>query len=124
VVDGSVCYPDSLPPSLWHFLPGALRDRLVGTIQGAVNVVVGTGQALVDSVKLGIDWATGVVEAPVPAEPILALEEEVPSWVVLYTNTSGPANTLSFNWRFASTGEGFVRVFVDDVPVAEIDRNR
>lgn len=45
-----------------------------------------------------------------------------PAWLVMQVQTTEPINTLRFNWRFTTGGEGLLRAFVNDDMVSEIDQ--
>lgn len=125
------CTPGSTyPPSFWSFFPGALAETTVDSVNGVVDIAISGATnlwELADSIILGVDWALSPSSraSRLTARTMFSAATttgEVPSWAVLHTTTSEPVNTLRFNWHFASAGEGYVRIFVDDVLVREMDQ--
>ena len=45
-----------------------------------------------------------------------------PAWLVAQVTTTQPTNTLRFSYQFTAGGEGFLRVFVNEDTVREIDQ--
>ena len=83
--------------------------RKVASKSGKADVVTGS-EALFDSMKLG------------PGPVSTAAATESPSWIVIDAVTSGEANVLRFDYRFADAGEGYLRIFVDGTLVRELDQ--
>lgn len=111
------------PPSLvtWHYIESPLAGRVVDAVTGALSYVVGAGTTLFNSIRLGgisplSSSTTGTRNAP------SATSTDSPSWIVVLPTTTQPVNTLRFNWRFAAAGEGFLRVYVNNLLVREIDQ--
>ncbi|MDO8706573.1 MAG: hypothetical protein Q7J84_16675 [Sulfuricaulis sp.] len=129
-VDASsnVCVPGtSLPPSALSFFPGAIAETTVNAVNGTVDFIAGTGQAIFNSIKAGIAFVTPSARtqsttAKVASVNTASVTTELPSWLTASVTTTEATNTLRFNWRFVSGGEGFVRIFVDDRLVREIDQ--
>jgi formylglycine-generating enzyme required for sulfatase activity len=121
VMSGGICYAGSLPPSVWTFLPGAIRETVVDGVAGAVNYVAGVGATVFNSLKTGVLSLLPTSSTAVHKRPS-ATPTEAPSWIAVKVTTTQPINTLRFNWRFDAAGEGFLRVFVDGSLVREIDQ--
>jgi hypothetical protein len=120
-MDGGTCVPGSPPiPSAWSAFFAGVETAVDATV-GAVDYVVGIGATVLNSLRLGaISLLPGSV-TPGRMAPS-ATPTESPSWITVQVTTTQPVNILRFDWRFAAAGEGFLRVFVDDVLVREIDQ--
>jgi len=138
VMDSGTCYPGSLPPSALVYFPSAIAQTVVDTTVGTVNYVVGTGVTIFKTVKFGIDVASIVLPLISGQTRTLAMSYtptiqttslasvaapvEPPSVMSVQVTTTQPVNTMRFNWQFAAAGEGYLRVFVNDNLVREIDQ--
>jgi len=120
VMSGGICYAGSLPFSVWSFVP-----RVVGTVidvvTGTVNFIPGVGSTVIKILKLGLFPLLPNSTTSLPMG-LSAATTESPSFIAMDVTTLQPVNTMLFNWRFAATGEGFLRVFVDGILVREIDQ--
>jgi hypothetical protein len=121
-MDKGICYADTLPASVWSFLPGSITRTVVDTTTGAVNYVSGVGSTLFNSLKLGAISLLPNSGTPIPTEISATTPTELPSSITMQVTTTQPVNTMRFNWSFTASGEGFLRVFVDGILVREIDQ--
>jgi formylglycine-generating enzyme required for sulfatase activity len=120
-MNGGVCSPVYLPRAFLNFHWGEVGETVVDAVVGTVDFVAGVGAKVFNSVKMGLNWlfpgsgtAVHTASSSTPTES--------PSWIAVHVTTTQPVNTMRFNWRFAAAGEGFLRVFVDDILVREIDQ--
>lgn len=111
------------PPSLvtWHYIESALAGRVVDAVTGAVSYVAGTGATLFNSIRLG-EFSALSGSGVATGSALSATPTDSPSWIAVLPTTTQPVNTLRFNWRFAAAGEGFLRVYVNNLLVREIDQ--
>lgn len=118
---GSSCTPRANPVDTRWVNVVRVKETVVDSVVGAVKWVAKTSaDFLFDSIKLGFALVTPSqsTNSLIPA----GTATESPSYLVAETTTTQPVNRLRFKWRFASGGEGFLRVFVDGMLVREIDQ--
>ncbi|HOW80717.1 MAG TPA: hypothetical protein PK406_14830 [Verrucomicrobiota bacterium] len=82
-----------------------------------------SGTWLCDTVKLNTSTlnASPMQSSTAQAAGTTALTQD-PAWLVVHILTNQPGNTLRFNWRFATGGEGLLRLFANEKLVREIDQ--
>ena len=125
VMNGGICSPGSLPPSVWSFLAGAVTGTVVHAVTGSVSYVQGAGGTLFSVVRFGSGLLSPAASSSLPTPshgPASAPPTEAPSWMVVLVTITQPVNTMRLNWQFAAAGEGFLRVYVDGILVREIDQ--
>ena len=110
-------------PGAWYYLPGAAVDTIVDTTMGAVNFVEGTGAKLFETLQFAVSIPTAnSLAAPDKVQAAATVATATPAWLVAQVTTTNPTNTLRFNWRYTSGGEGLLRVFVNENLVSQIDQ--
>ena len=122
LMDKDICYAGALPPNAWSFLPGAVAGTVIDAATGAVNYVAGAGSTLFDSISLGSAWLLPYSGPAIRTGLSAGTSAEPPSSITARVTTTQAVNTMRFNWNFAASGEGFLRVFVDGILVREIDQ--
>lgn len=119
-VNGSECSATRRPNQLWTYLPRVIVRKSITVAVGSVAYTWGAGDVFLQSIRLGAGLLT---PASTAADSVVSgAVSSSASWIVIEADTDEPVNTMSFGWRFSPGGEGYLRVFVDDVLIREIDR--
>ena len=122
--DSGNCSPVAKPTyGTLYYLPGAIGNTLVDTAVGTVNFAKGVGAKIFETLQFAVSVPPAnsiTVSGEAPA--IAAMPTATPAWLVTQVTTTNSTNTLRFNWRFTSGGEGLLRVFVNENLVSQIDQ--
>lgn len=105
-------------------LSPSFAETFVAAANGAIEIIACAGDRIFCIIKAGLAFVTPLLTPQSALVQAAAVEDttEPPAWFTASVTTQEPANTLRFNWRFASGGEGFVRIFVDDQLVHKMDQ--
>ncbi len=123
--DAGNCPPVANPThGALYYLRGAIRDTTVDAVTGAVNYTKGAGAKLFDTLSFSVSTPSlnGMAVARDETMTKASQSTPIPAWMVTYVTTTSPVNRLRFNWRFASGGEGFMQVFVNENLVGQLDQ--
>lgn len=117
----SVCLPSG-SSIVSQILLSSIGGKVIDTIAGTATFVEGVGTTLYSTIKLGVGLIVKDGQSQPSAFANAVLPTESPSWAVVLATTTLPVNTLRFSWRFASAGQGILRIFVNGDLVREIDQ--
>ena len=114
---GSTCTPVSVEKQSSHLEYSSLSsvDAILDGYEGSAQCKPGTW--LCSTITLGQQLS----KSQRTASTATATPTEA-SWLVTSVTTTEPVNTLRFSYRFVEGGEGFLRVFVNENTVREIDQ--
>jgi PKD repeat protein len=113
-VVGTACQSAAPTQANTATTPVSPTDTRIETTTGSVNITPGTNGIVFQTLTLG-------TASTVTGRTTLEDTAAVASLSSLTTITQ-PANTLEFTWLFGAGGEGYLRFFVDDTLVREIDQ--
>ncbi|MBK8168488.1 MAG: hypothetical protein IPK64_21265 [bacterium] len=119
---GSSCQDTPPPPpankvSITLNDPGAVADQ-----SGIVQCVAGSLVIPCSQIGLTTGAATSTALAESPAAQVTDTPTGQPAWLAMQIQTTQPTDTLRFSYRFATGGEGLLRIFVNENTVREIDQ--
>ncbi len=121
VIDSSC--QDSPPPSPTNKVYTVVNASGVVVDQsGVAQCVVGALAIPCSQISLTAGAATSAALAKFSATQATDTPTREPAWLTLQIQTTQPTNTLQFSYQFAASGEGLLRVFVNENTVREIDQ--